>query len=78
MPTQLPGDDWPRSAPARVDLRPPLDHTAWCWGSNSLGALGDGTNADSSLPVAVAGGGTWMEISAGLHHVEAVRWPNSG
>jgi alpha-tubulin suppressor-like RCC1 family protein len=79
VPTQLPGDDWLSISPGHgttCGLR--VDHTAWCWGANALGALGDGTNADSSSPVAVAGGGTWMDISAGLYHVEAVRWPNSG
>jgi alpha-tubulin suppressor-like RCC1 family protein len=78
-PTQLPGDDWlaiSAGAVSTCGLR--LDHTAWCWGENSWGALGDGTDVDSPSPVAVAGGGMWMEVSVGWVHVVGVRWPNSG
>jgi hypothetical protein len=30
------------------------DHRAYCWGSNFLGTLGDGTSADRFIPVEVA------------------------
>lgn len=42
---------------------------AWCWGSNSWGALGDGSNANfAATPVAVAGNRTFVDLSAGSNH----------
>ncbi len=37
-------------------------------GSNENGRLGDGSTKDSKKPVAVAGGGTWLAVSAGSGH----------
>jgi alpha-tubulin suppressor-like RCC1 family protein len=42
--------------------------TAYCWGSNSSGALGDGTRDDSSMPVSVSGGLSFASITTGEHH----------
>ena len=49
---------------------------ALCWGLNSSGQLGDGTNGASLVPVNVGGGGGtpgWTAIFAGLGHSCGVR-----
>ena len=48
--------------------------TAWAWGSNSSGRLGDGTTTNQSSPVSVVGGfSDWCQISASFEHNLAVR-----
>ncbi len=44
------------------------DGTAWCWGENQYGALGDGSAVDQHTPVQVAGlGATVVELTEGGH-----------
>jgi alpha-tubulin suppressor-like RCC1 family protein len=43
------------------------DGTAWCWGDNSDGALGDDTGVDRALPVRVEGLSRVVGISANRH-----------
>ena len=48
--------------------------TAWAWGSNVAGILGDNSTIAKSSPVLVAGGFTdWLRVSAGGAHSLGVR-----
>ena len=52
--------------------------SAWSWGFNNSGQLGDNTSTSRSSPVSVVGGFTnWCQISAGLAHTAAVRTSGS-
>jgi len=42
--------------------------TAYCWGNNAYGQLGDGTTTDRYTPVAVTGGPSFVTLTAGLNH----------
>jgi alpha-tubulin suppressor-like RCC1 family protein len=46
--------------------------TAYCWGYNFWGQLGDGTLTDRSLPVPVSGSLKFAAISVGSEHTCAV------
>ena len=42
--------------------------SAYCWGSNGFGRLGDGTGQDQTTPIPVAGGLRFVALSAGSLH----------
>jgi len=48
--------------------------TAWAWGCNTNGRLGDNSTTNRSSPVSVVGGFTdWCRISGGTNHSLAIR-----
>jgi len=67
--------DWCRISTGAVHgLGIRTNGTAWAWGFNLYGRLGDGTTVSKSSPVSVVGGFTdWCQISAGLAHGLGVR-----
>lgn len=54
-----------------------LGGAAYCWGSNSWGTLGNGSNASQSpTPVAVSGNLTFRSVSAGADHTCGITTDN--
>jgi alpha-tubulin suppressor-like RCC1 family protein len=48
--------------------------TAWAWGNNGQGRLGDNTTVNRASPVSVVGGFTdWLQLSAGRYHSLGLR-----
>ncbi len=46
--------------------------SAYCWGDNGDGQLGDGTTSDRAAPVPVAGGHAFYQLAAGRAHTCAI------
>ncbi|MBX3190886.1 MAG: hypothetical protein KF819_28080 [Labilithrix sp.] len=62
-----------RLAAGRFHTCAAIDGDAWCWGRNTSGELGDGSNADARAPVRVAGlPGPVTAITAGYGNTCAV------
>jgi alpha-tubulin suppressor-like RCC1 family protein len=53
----------------------PAGGAAYCWGDNSSGQLGDGTMTNTATPVPVAGGRSFLTVSAGGRHTCGVSGP---
>ncbi|HET9658334.1 MAG TPA: hypothetical protein VFP72_23480 [Kineosporiaceae bacterium] len=74
--------DWTQvaaGANASCGLRgPAAGGTAWCWGGNWTGELGDGTTNQSPVPVQVGGAGDWTAITAGVHFACGIRGSGAG
>lgn len=51
------------SAGGQTSCETRADGTAWCWGRNSFGQLGDGTTTAASTPRKVAGSAGWASLS---------------
>jgi alpha-tubulin suppressor-like RCC1 family protein len=49
------------------------DGSAWCWGDNFWGQLGDGTTINRAVPAPVGTDADWRTISAGGGHTCGVR-----
>jgi alpha-tubulin suppressor-like RCC1 family protein len=50
---------------------------AYCWGDNAFGELGNGTNTNTNVPVAVSGGYTFAVVSAGYGQTCGVATPGA-
>ncbi len=53
------------------------DDSAWCWGYNMEGQVGDGTGMDRVSPVETLPSGTVTSVAGGARHVCAVRTDGS-
>jgi alpha-tubulin suppressor-like RCC1 family protein len=49
------------------------DGTAWCWGRNVEGQLGNGTNTDANTPQQVSGTADWVSVEVGTSHTCGMR-----
>jgi alpha-tubulin suppressor-like RCC1 family protein len=50
-----------------------LPRELYAWGRNSIGQVGDGTNASRSSPVQIGNLTNWIKVSAGLYHTASTK-----
>ena len=67
--------DWCQvSSSCNMTIAVRTNGTAWAWGANVNGILGDGTTVSKSSPVSVVGGFTdWCRVETGRAHTIALR-----
>jgi alpha-tubulin suppressor-like RCC1 family protein len=71
--------DWTQvSAGGQFSIGLRANGTAWGWGCNQVGRLGDNTTIAKSSPVSVVGGfSSWIQVNAGSYHnhgIVAGKW----
>ena len=49
------------------------DHTLWCWGRNSDGQLGSGSQNGRVVPARVGADDTWVQVAVGYTHACAIK-----
>lgn len=49
----------------------------WCWGNNSRGELGDGSNDTKISPGPISASATWLDVAVGLGHACGVQHDGS-
>jgi alpha-tubulin suppressor-like RCC1 family protein len=78
-PVPIPGGESIRQVTAGGDHSCALTASgkAFCWGKNSFGQLGDGTQGNKAAPVAVRTTATFRAISAGSTHTCAIGTDNA-
>ena len=55
------------------------DGSAWCWGTDNNGQIGNGgPSGDRTTPTSVSGGGTWLQISVGGMHACGIQDDDTG
>ena len=74
VPTRLPSVvQWTQAAPGVAHNCALASETVYCWGSNSFGQLGDGTQTGVRyVPAPVSGGFKFRDVASGSHHACAL------
>ncbi len=54
-----------------------MDGSLWCWGDNSNGMFGNGTEHSTSIPVQIDSDYDWKSVSVGFNHTCALKSDDS-